>query len=534
LNVLHGEVSNEDYWRAYQEVRDLFASAITSKGTDRTRRPRIKKSAVIDPGLPAKPAPSTHPDDPAPSAASPVVAAQGDDVVPGTTRTGRTRSRTGSRARANAPVSGKLNGARSTTEATTPTGADQSTTSAQDKEDGQSIGDAPALPDAIEIHPFAKQLPEMSPQEFESLKSSIAASGLREPIVVHERQIVDGRNRDRACRELGITPSYQQWDGRGSLVTYIIDKNITRRHLSESQRALLAVSLKTAFEEEAKANMRRGGQGLSDLTILHSRDRAAEAVRVSSTLVGSAEKVIDRGAPELVAAVKRGEVKISAAAAVVELDAETQTELVARGRTAIHETAKQLRAAKAKQSARRAKDDGAARPGAAASATNSDADTARLLPPAGWLEAIPLRSRLAKRKLFDYLATVWWIAQALLPRFHLSRPAVNRVARPLYGMFDANLLDLVIRTASPEGWTLCDDCVGSGRYDDDICPDCRGLGFHAVQSEPEVPGKRRTTSTARRPARKPAGTATGTDNRRDAKSKTKPRHAGSRGSSGVR
>ena len=36
------------------------------------------------------------------------------------------------------------------------------------------------------------------------------------PIEVSGRQIIDGRNRYRACLELGIKPRLAEWDGTGS------------------------------------------------------------------------------------------------------------------------------------------------------------------------------------------------------------------------------------------------------------------------------------------------------------------------------
>ena len=77
------------------------------------------------------------------------------------------------------------------------------------------------------------------------MKASIAAIGLREPIWIYLGKVIDGRNRLRACTELGIPPATREWDGRGSLVTFVISLNLHRRHLKEPQRAMVAAQLAT-------------------------------------------------------------------------------------------------------------------------------------------------------------------------------------------------------------------------------------------------------------------------------------------------
>jgi ParB-like chromosome segregation protein Spo0J len=336
---------------------------------------------------------------------------------------------------------------------------------------------------ALESHPIADLFPMMTDAEFEGLRESIAANGQREPVILHEGRIVDGRNRYRACRHLGIPVKVRDWDRRGSLTAFIADQNWARRHLSDTQRAMLAVQLKQAFEEEARANMSRGGQGLADLPSLQARDRAAAAVGVSSRLVGDAIKVTNRAAPELVAAVRRDEVAVSAAADVVALDSAEQAALVARGPAAVRDKATQLRAAKAKKRAARP-GDASKRPDDAASVSAVKAGEEGLLPPPGWLEGFPLRSRLKAPAPFDCLATLWWVAQRLLARYGLRLGEGARRGLAVTASFDPDLLDLARLTEDPARWTACVSCAGAGREEEDACCSCHGRGFLVAQVGP--------------------------------------------------
>jgi hypothetical protein len=47
-----------------------------------------------------------------------------------------------------------------------------------------------------------------------------------------------------ACRELGVEPHLQEWDGHGGTpLDFTISKNLHRRHLTESQRAMIGARI---------------------------------------------------------------------------------------------------------------------------------------------------------------------------------------------------------------------------------------------------------------------------------------------------
>lgn len=200
-------------------------------------------------------------------------------------------------------------------------------------------------------HPAAELFPMMDGQAFKELCADIHQHGLRHPIVLHEGMVLDGRNRLKACEVTGVPARFTPYEGYTSPTAYVLSANLYRRHLDTSQRGMLAARAKPLFEEEARkrqialAGTRKGqgehlppnlAEGQGD-----SRDLAATVANVSHGIVDAGSKVLASGTPELVAAVDRGEVKVSAAAEVATLPPEEQRAAVAAGKVA--ERAKQVR-----------------------------------------------------------------------------------------------------------------------------------------------------------------------------------------------
>ncbi len=114
------------------------------------------------------------------------------------------------------------------------------------------------------IHPLAAAFPEMAQEEFEDLKKSIQDHGLRHKIVLIEHEggphVLDGRNRYKACLELGIPPIFRDFDPMtdGDLpVSFVADENLNRRNLTTSQRAAIAAELEPFFAAALAAEKAR-------------------------------------------------------------------------------------------------------------------------------------------------------------------------------------------------------------------------------------------------------------------------------------
>ncbi len=166
-------------------------------------------------------------------------------------------------------------------------------------------------------HPLANIFPLMAADEYVALKSDIRQYGLREAIWILDGQILDGRNRFKACQEVGITPILKEYEGEDP-AAFVVSLNLKRRHLSESQRAMVAAKLE-GLSHGQRADLAKD----ANLHLL-KRAEAASLLNVSPRSVATAKKVEEQAEPELVEAVASGQVSVSAAAVITELPPETQ------------------------------------------------------------------------------------------------------------------------------------------------------------------------------------------------------------------
>lgn len=194
----------------------------------------------------------------------------------------------------------------------------------------------------MKVHPIAEIFPDIDGSEFQALVDDIQKNGCLQPLVMYQGKILDGRNRWRACQKLGITPKTTDYRGDDP-VGFVLSLNLNRRHLNESQRAMVAARIATLAhgrpsKDEAEDENDDAEKG-ANLHLNHKTrpkiEETAKSLQVSPRTVKHARRVIEEGTKELKRAVERGEVAVSTAAKLVEASPEVQRAAVKdRGKAA--------------------------------------------------------------------------------------------------------------------------------------------------------------------------------------------------------
>jgi hypothetical protein len=256
-------------------------------------------------------------------------------------------------------------------------------------------------------HPAADLFPLMAETELQALADDIEQHGLQEPIILLDGLVLDGRNRLLACERTSRDPRFERWSGTGSPTTWVLSKNLHRRHLTASQQALVVAEAKRLAEAE------------SPNLDSESVDSIARSAGVSRSSVFTAQQVVDKAVPELTKAVRDGAVKISAAAALADEPAEKQRELVAAGPKAIKDAAREKRKPSPKLSAAERERLTAIAKGKEVEEESSDAPD-------------EFNPHAAAAELFKVMATVlskWPIEHSLDPLISVTKQALSRMER---------------------------------------------------------------------------------------------------------
>lgn len=200
------------------------------------------------------------------------------------------------------------------------------------------------------VHPAADLFPMMTDEELTALTEDIKNNGLIDPIILHEGQILDGRNRFRACEIAGVEPRFQRSELNGhSPLLYVVSKNLHRRHLTPSQLACVGADITPLLREEAQKRQEEGGRNGGELAGIgrpknrlpvnspeaysgrirtrhdenETRSRAAAAVGVGPRLVQDAVTVRKLD-PSLYEEVRQGKLAVNAALSIAKARAKTK------------------------------------------------------------------------------------------------------------------------------------------------------------------------------------------------------------------
>jgi len=211
-------------------------------------------------------------------------------------------------------------------------------------------------------HPFANLFPMLAEERRESFRNSLAEKQ-NHPIVLHKGLILDGRNRERELVELKKPVAYVVFIGTDRQALDLVKaENLERRDLTESQRAMIAAKIATLQLGdnqhsaqpaqicappslfEPSPDTAATDPMVPETTTSISQTDAADMMNVSRRSVQHATVVMDKGAPELQAAVQEGKVAISTAADIAKaVPAAEQAQIAAMSEKDILAQAKRIR-----------------------------------------------------------------------------------------------------------------------------------------------------------------------------------------------
>ncbi|PIG08206.1 plasmid replication/partition related protein [Comamonas sp. 26] len=249
----------------------------------------------------------------------------------------------------------------------------------------------------------------LTADEHESLERSILAEGCRDALVVWGELLIDGHNRYGICQKHGLpfnTIQATQFKTMDDVHLWMIDQHLGRRSVSDFQRGVLALRKREIIASRraaaaAAVNAAKASQPASEEApwegdtdpavaqalasvakvpdeALDTREALARAARLSAGQVKMIETIQEKAAPEVVAAVKAGELSLNAAAVVATLPEEEQQAVAAEGADALKQAAKRVRDAKKKPKAAKPEADESAEAAPAASAEELQARVTEL------------------------------------------------------------------------------------------------------------------------------------------------------------
>lgn len=222
-----------------------------------------------------------------------------------------------------------------------------------------------AVATEYEIHPICRLVPAMREERKVELTDSLRRNGLRVKGWLYEGKCLDGRSRAECCGRAGVTMEWQVFEGTWEEAHALVaDLNLIRRDNSEAERRLAVSEMVVALQEH-----RNGGR------VGKERSAMAAKAGVPETDVYRGEQVVKKGVPELLAAVKAGEVAVSAAALVAELPEEEQRQAVKS--STVPQAANTVRAKKKGET--KAKQDGKAKGGKGKGGKKTQADAEEVI-----------------------------------------------------------------------------------------------------------------------------------------------------------
>jgi ParB-like chromosome segregation protein Spo0J len=133
---------------------------------------------------------------------------------------------------------------------------------------------------SYDAHPLAALMPMMDDDAFANLKADIAKRGIEHPMTTYQGLLLDGRNRHRAAKELGLkltAAHFKDFTGTtAEAEAFVISANLHRRQLNNKQKQEFAQKMIEKYPQESDRALGRM-TSLSKTTIAAARSAMANS-----------------------------------------------------------------------------------------------------------------------------------------------------------------------------------------------------------------------------------------------------------------
>lgn len=172
-------------------------------------------------------------------------------------------------------------------------------------------------------HPLSAAFPAMGADDFNALKDSIENIGVQNPITLFEGMVIDGWHRYTAAMELGIDCPVVEL-GDVDPRDFVLAQNKARRHITQAQ---LVACASAVYQWQAVG--RPENSALSAELKVTSQDMA-QKTGASVRTVEQFRQVERKASPEVVEAVKRGDIGLPKAVKIAQLPKEEQAAAISK------------------------------------------------------------------------------------------------------------------------------------------------------------------------------------------------------------
>lgn len=177
----------------------------------------------------------------------------------------------------------------------------------------------------MQRHKLSAIFGDMPKDDLDKLAASVKANGLAHPIVTFGGMVLDGWHRYLACRQAGVEPSYEAFQGdERDALSFVLRENAERRHMTEAQRIRLAKEVTNWQVERATRGrpakcepdgINGSGEPFIPAAPINAPVSSADVATAAGVSVASVKRhtSIERKAPALLPHVEKGVIGLKSA-----------------------------------------------------------------------------------------------------------------------------------------------------------------------------------------------------------------------------